>query len=125
MRCCAPKAPNSQTEIKLSRQVLWYLTELNQVIFQLVIQYITLFLCCGPFNITEIQMVKHFKKTQKKHKNVPAVLVKFNLQLLGIQINRFFIHLKVAHKSISYTISYTSWMPKLGKEVAKITFSPF
>lgn len=63
-----------------------------------------------------------FKKTQKK---VLAVLVKFNLQLLGIQINRFFIHLKVAHKSISYTISYTSWMPKLGKEVAKITFSPF
>lgn len=53
-----------------------------------------------------------------------AVLVKFNLQLLGIQINRFFIHLKVAHKSISYIISYTSWMPKLGKEVAKIT-SPF
>lgn len=31
----------------------------------------------------------------------------------------------MAHKSISYRISYTSWMPKLDKKVAKITFSPF
>lgn len=38
---CAPKVPNSKTEIKLLRQVLWHLTERNQVSIQLVIQYVT------------------------------------------------------------------------------------
>lgn len=59
MCCCAPKGPNSKTEIKLLRQVLWHLTERNQVSIQLVIQYV-LFLCCGPVDVTEIQKVTLF-----------------------------------------------------------------
>lgn len=54
-----PQRVQTVKQIKLLRQVLWHLTERNQVSIQLVIQYV-LFLCCGPVDVTEIQKVTLF-----------------------------------------------------------------
>lgn len=64
--------------------------------------------------------------TLDKYNSLKVDLVKFNLSTIiphtAIQTHRFFIHFSVAHKLISYTISYTSWIPKLDKKLQKYLF---
>lgn len=67
-----------------------------------------------------------FSLNNHEKKSLIVDLVKFiYLQLSpysGIQTDRFFIHFNVAHKLISYTISYRSWMPVLDKKLQKYLF---